>query len=121
MSFVPMEFLTVGFFVVLAGPGQRFTGKHFHGRTNGRGQCRHGGLSVLMWVIPAWPESPFCAAPAWPGPTGRIAASLCPTEFPKIGAAPGKAGKHVGHTSREVAWRSKPEGSVPTRSGPLRR
>ncbi|PYU70331.1 MAG: hypothetical protein DMG52_25720 [Acidobacteria bacterium] len=48
--------------------------------------------------------------PAWPGPTGRIAASFCPTEFPKIGAAPGNAGTHVGHTRREVAWRSKPEG-----------
>src|SRR5260370_22885944 len=53
---------------------------------------------------------PFCAVPAWPGPTGRIAASLSPSEFPEIGAAPGDAGMHAGHSCREVAWRSKPEG-----------
>jgi hypothetical protein len=27
-----------------------------------------------------------------------------------MGAVPGSAGTHAGHTGREVAWRSKPEG-----------
>src|SRR5712692_2713152 len=58
---------------------------------------------------PARPESPFCADPAWPGPTGRIAASFCPADFRKKAPSRLKPG-HVGHTCREVAWRSKPEG-----------
>src|SRR5256714_13031879 len=76
----------------------------------GRGDNQFFRHENSLCVTPAWPESPFCAAPAWPGLTGRIAASFCPSEFPKIGAAPGNAGTHVGHTCREVAWRSKPEG-----------
>src|SRR5258708_19213463 len=62
-----------------------------------------------LCVTPARPESPFCADPAWPGPTGRIAASFCPADFRKKAPSRLKPG-HVGHTCREVAWRSKPEG-----------
>src|ERR1700674_4600233 len=43
-------------------------------------------------------------------PTGRIAASFSPSEVREIGAGPGTAGTHVGHSCREVALRSKPEG-----------
>jgi len=54
-------------------------------------------------VTPALPE--FTA--------GRIAASFCPSEVREIGAGPVRTGTHVGHTGREVAWRSKPEAMVP--------
>src|SRR5947208_7654654 len=49
-GFVLMELVVVCFFVVLVGPGQRFAWKHFHGRTNSRGQRCHGSLRLLVWV-----------------------------------------------------------------------
>jgi len=49
-GFVLMELVVVCFFVVLVGTGQRFAWKHFHGRTNSRGQRCHGSLRLLVWV-----------------------------------------------------------------------
>src|ERR1700730_11471550 len=75
----------------------------------GRGNNQFFRHENSLCVTPAEPEPPFCAGPDWPGPTGRIAASLSPAEFPKIGAVPVET-ETRGHTCREVAWRSKPEG-----------
>src|SRR5258707_738242 len=75
----------------------------------GRGNNQFFRHENSLCVTPARPESPFCADPAWPGPTGRIAASFCPADFRKKAPSRLKPG-HVGHTCREVAWRSKPEG-----------
>jgi hypothetical protein len=46
------------------------------------------------------------------GPTGRIAASFCPSGVQEIGAGPACAGTHAGHTECEMALRSKPEGKI---------
>jgi hypothetical protein len=59
------------------------------------------------------PEPPFCAIPVSPGLTGRIAAGFCPSEVREIGAGPGNAGTHLGHTRKGMAFRSKPEGMIP--------
>ena len=56
------------------------------------------------------PGPPFCAIPAEPGWTGRIAAGFVPADVWEKGAVPGEAGTHAEHTGRVVALRSKPEG-----------
>jgi len=57
---------------------------------------------------PGTPESPFCAVPAWPEPTGRIA-ELVPAEFRKNRAPSVETGTRWPHLLVK-AWRSKPEG-----------
>src|SRR5712692_10360325 len=52
----------------------------------------------------------FLCSPGLAGTDRTHRRELVPSGFPKNRRRSGNAGKHVGHTCREVAWRSKPEG-----------